>query len=81
VRWRAKCASGGMMVTSISRSRRSVESTCRGRRCWLLAKRLAEFKELGYARRITNLARKGLNKTADAGIYTELFQKSALLYV
>src|SRR5262245_17014574 len=43
-----------------------------------LAKRLAEYKELGYARRITNLARKGVNKTADARIYTELFQKSAL---
>jgi predicted acylesterase/phospholipase RssA len=43
-----------------------------------LAKRLAEYKELGLARRIMIAACKDASPTDDKAIYAELFQKGAL---
>jgi predicted acylesterase/phospholipase RssA len=43
-----------------------------------LAKRLAEYKEVGYARRLLVLVRSNLSMTECPSIYLEIFQKSAL---
>src|SRR6266498_2393371 len=43
-----------------------------------LAKRLAGYKQFGYARRLLDRAREEVNRTRNARIYLDIFQKNAV---